>query len=323
MISNISFVIPVCNTEIIKFSRCINSIEKINIKNYEIIIVDDGSEEENTQKYRTFLKNHSNVKYFKNTNHGVSYSRNYGINNSTKKYIMFVDSDDYLLYESLNENDILLKGDIIIFNMINLSTRCESKYPFSSGTVSWKDLILDHIIKGSISSPCAKFYKKSFIKENNLQFNSNYVQGEDAFFNLEYLSFKPSIYYYNIPIYIYDYTLDSTISRWNKKFDQALIGKYDFYYKKKEILRKLDLNNINEILTKVENDFLDKTMHSYLILIKLNDINKINKYISRFKKERICFKKLNFKEKIYYCIMKSNGFVVRFLLKIVMLFKKI
>ena len=86
MISNISFVIPVCNTEIIKFSRCINSIEKINIKNYEIIIVDDGSEEENTQKYRTFLKNHSNVKYFKNTNHGVSYSRNYGINNSTKKY---------------------------------------------------------------------------------------------------------------------------------------------------------------------------------------------------------------------------------------------
>lgn len=315
MLENVSFIIPVYNTELDKFIRCIDSIEQINNKNCELIVIDDGSFEDFSKEYSIFLKKYKNIKYYKNLNNGVSYSRNFGIDHSSKKYVMFVDSDDYLLYDELNNINVSLDYDIILFNHINICNDKEIKYSFDEGIILWDDLIVDHARKGSVSSPCSKLYKLSFLNKNHLRFKTNYVQGEDAYFNLECLSFKPTIFYYNHPIYLYDYSPDSTIKRWDKNFDKALEGKYDIYFKKMEIIDKLNLNN-EKILLDIENDFVDKTMHSYLMILELNDKGKIKKYTNKFNESNINYKHLKTKEKIYYHLIRNKSRLTKKILKI-------
>jgi glycosyltransferase involved in cell wall biosynthesis len=98
----ISFIIPVFNTDLTFLKKCINSIISQNSKDIEIIIIDDFS----NSKIAKFLKNLKNkynfVKIFRNkTNQGVSYSRNIGIKLSTGRYISFIDSDDYILANTI------------------------------------------------------------------------------------------------------------------------------------------------------------------------------------------------------------------------------
>ena len=101
----ISIIIPAYNAE--KFiEKCLNSISL----DCEIIVVNDGSKD-NTD---IILKKKKNITIFNNDNHGVSYSRNFGIKNANGEYIMFLDSDDFwdldiveFLYEELLLLDFL------------------------------------------------------------------------------------------------------------------------------------------------------------------------------------------------------------------------
>ena len=84
----LSIIIPVYNGE--KYiKRCLDSIFTQSFENYEVIIVNDGSTD-NTKNILDELKN-DKLKIYNNENHGVSYSRNFGIEHSIGEYIMFVD----------------------------------------------------------------------------------------------------------------------------------------------------------------------------------------------------------------------------------------
>ena len=98
---DVSIIIPVYNSEFY-IKRCLDSVA--NIKNAEIIVINDGS----TDNTLEILKGYKNIKIINNENYGVSHSRNCGIKEATGKYIMFVDSDDYLntdmnIYDKNNE----------------------------------------------------------------------------------------------------------------------------------------------------------------------------------------------------------------------------
>ena len=90
---DISIIIPIYNAE--KYiNKCLDSILKQTKKELEIILINDGSTDNTEKIIKTYQD--KRIKYFKNDNHGIGYSRNFGINQSTSKYIMFLDSDDYL-----------------------------------------------------------------------------------------------------------------------------------------------------------------------------------------------------------------------------------
>lgn len=92
----LSFIIPVYNCE--KYiKKCINSIlsQKTSL-NYEIIIVDDGSNDNTKIEVSKFLNKYSKVKYYCQEHKGVSYARNFGISKSVGEYISFVDADDII-----------------------------------------------------------------------------------------------------------------------------------------------------------------------------------------------------------------------------------
>ena len=100
-----SIIVPVYNVE--KYiKKCINSILNQTYKNYEIIIINDGSTDK-SKKILESYKNIDNIKIINQTNKGLSVARNIGIKNASGDYLLFVDSDDYIdndLLENLNKN---------------------------------------------------------------------------------------------------------------------------------------------------------------------------------------------------------------------------
>lgn len=89
----ISVVVPVYNIE--KFiGRCIDSILAQTYRDYEIIIIDDGSTDESAQICDLYADNYNNIKVIHKKNGGLSSARNEGIRIASGQYICFIDSDD-------------------------------------------------------------------------------------------------------------------------------------------------------------------------------------------------------------------------------------
>ena len=318
--TSISYIIPVYNTETEKIKRCIISIEEFNkrikIKDYEILIINDKSNNEKTIKYKEIFKDYKKIKYFENkVNYGVSYSRNLGIKNANKKYITFVDSDDYLTREYIKNNKIEFKSNIIIFDMYIITRKTIKKYDFNNGKVQWKDALISHLTKSSFTNPVAKFYEKEFLIKNNIKFNEKVIQGEDNLFNIEFLSHKPSVYYYNFPIYVYEFYSLSTAKRWDEKFEQVKNNIKYIYLKRLEILENSNFKNKEEILKEINNQLVESSFGIYLTLIDINDKRKINEYVKQFKEYKIRKKDLKFKQKVYYDIIDKNSNALRLILR--------
>jgi glycosyltransferase involved in cell wall biosynthesis len=90
--------------------RCILScINQKNFRNYEIIVVDDGSNDDTIE----ILKKYSNeIKFFLNENHGIEYSSNFGVRHAAGKYLLRVDADDILMENCLeNLYATIISGD--------------------------------------------------------------------------------------------------------------------------------------------------------------------------------------------------------------------
>ena len=92
-IPEISIIVPTYNRA--KYlSDCINSVLNQTFKDWELLIIDDGSQDATFEIISPFLEKHENIRYFKHKNRKMGLSRNAGIQASFGKYITFLDSDD-------------------------------------------------------------------------------------------------------------------------------------------------------------------------------------------------------------------------------------
>ena len=89
-----SIIVPVYNVENY-LSQCVKSILRQTYKNFEIILVDDGSKDNSGKLCDQFVEKDERIKVIHTKNDGLSSARNVGIKKATGKYIIFVDSDDY------------------------------------------------------------------------------------------------------------------------------------------------------------------------------------------------------------------------------------
>lgn len=90
----ISIIIPVYN--VLDFiSECVNSVLNQTYKNFEILLVDDGSTDGSSQLCDEFGNKDNRIRVYHKKNGGLSDARNYGICRATGDYIIFLDSDDF------------------------------------------------------------------------------------------------------------------------------------------------------------------------------------------------------------------------------------
>lgn len=91
----ISVIVPVYN-KINDLARCVNSLINQTFDNFEIILVDDGSQDGSAGLCDLFAKEHANIKVIHKSNGGLSDARNVGMEKASGAYISFVDADDYV-----------------------------------------------------------------------------------------------------------------------------------------------------------------------------------------------------------------------------------
>lgn len=182
---NYSIIIPHYN-DFDRLCRCINSIPLR--KDIQIIVIDDVSNSEIVEKVKIFCENRDNIEFYQNTtNNGAGYSRNVGIDYSLGKWLIFADCDDLFTRDAFKFFDVYIKSefDIVYFDSI-INNEIKKKKVQESN----KDNITAFLTKSNVKKirtsnwePWGKMFKRSFIIENNIKFNSVKVMN-DAFFSI-------------------------------------------------------------------------------------------------------------------------------------------
>lgn len=188
--------------------KCINSILCQTYKQFELLLIDDGSTDGSAVICDEYARGYDNVKVIHKQNGGVSSARNKGIDIAEGDYIMFVDADDYVsptMCENLvsytdESTDIIISGFIEDFGEKQETVKVSDNICCSVDNLKQNfDLYYRLPL---LNSPFAKLYKRSLLKD--IRFNSNVSMGEDFLFNLECykrsnnIKFIPNAdYYYN------------------------------------------------------------------------------------------------------------------------------
>ena len=218
---NFSIVIPVYNCE--KYlDQTINSVLNQTYKEFEILLVDDGSNIETAKICDKYASLNENVFVFHNENHGVSYSRNFGIKHAKNDYIIFLDSDDYWNDNNLLQkiNDINNHDDFVLFGYkYYINGEYINKSIFDGcDLTSLKDLC-DKVLY--TSSCCLKAIRRELLIDNNIYFKENFYV-EDIEWNLRLAIVARSFKVLPESPYIYRVVQQSR----SKNFSYAMVNDY-------------------------------------------------------------------------------------------------
>jgi len=133
-----SLIIPVYNVE--KYlEHCLQSVQNQTFKNFETIIINDGSTDNSSEIIEKFKNKINNLQIIHQQNKGVSHSRNIGIKHATGKWICFLDSDDYISneYFFILNKYISDEIDIIEFNFETVDDNQKKKSDITKNVVPY------------------------------------------------------------------------------------------------------------------------------------------------------------------------------------------
>ncbi|HHV10179.1 MAG TPA: glycosyltransferase family 2 protein [Clostridiales bacterium] len=204
----ISIIIPVYNSGRY-IEQCITSITRQEQDGCEIILVDDGSNDKSRDICERYAQQYEHITLIRKENGGVSSARNAGMDKARGKYIMFIDSDDYLEPIALESIRSIIAGkeyDFVIYNYYTVHGNEKKAASFLNGLYSPKelfrhyDIYIKHMYYNSIFN---KLYKKEILDKNGVTFEPGATMGEDLLFNLRYAESVQEIYIYQCPLYNY------------------------------------------------------------------------------------------------------------------------
>lgn len=200
----ISIIVPVYNAGK-TLNKCISSILQQTFKDWELILVNDGSTDNSALICDEYVQLDKRIKVFHKSNGGVSSARNVGLDNAKGEWITFIDSDDWVennylsnLYQN-DENDIVASYFIAEGWREWVSVPLK-EYVYDEGQM--KDF-MDNCLLDFIYI-CSKLFRHSIIKSYKLRFDENISYGEDTLFVYQYLQYIKSVrtsseatYHYN------------------------------------------------------------------------------------------------------------------------------
>lgn len=220
-----SVIIPTYNVEIY-IEECLSSVINQTYTDYEIVIVDDSSDDKTVKIINKIINENEDIKikFFMNkVNMGVSYSRNKAIYESEGEYIVILDSDDYLLNNRLkimNDYLLLYNADILFDNLLYFY---ESKAPYTD-LYTLKEIRIEEISKLEIEDFILKDlgYLKGVIRRkillgNNILYNQDIQVGEDFLFYISIFINDANVYLIPESLYMYRQRRKSLSNNMNEK----------------------------------------------------------------------------------------------------------
>lgn len=223
----VSIIIPVYNGS--KYiDECLSSVVNQTYKNLEIIIIDDGSTDNSVDIIKKWSTKDNRIVLYENENHGVSYTRNFGIQKSSGYFIAFVDCDDvidsnfisYLTQLSNNTGAECVVSALSIYGTKNSNS--EELIQILEKPIIQCYLI--DLIEGYIGG---KLFHSRIIKENRIYLSTEIFVGEDLLFNFDYSKYCSKVAISNQSLYFYRIHGTSAFNNLSNLKWFSLIKSYD------------------------------------------------------------------------------------------------
>ena len=182
----VSIIVPVYNTE--KYlHRCIDSVLAQTYKDFELLLIDDGSKDSSGTICDEYAAQDARVRVFHKENGGVSSARNMGLDNARGEWITFVDSDDWISKDYLTEFAMHSDSDLVI---ADFTVEGEKHWNEDLPVGKWQGKDLNRIIEGSIgiariTAPWCKLLRRALVGQ--IRFYTELTTQEDSLFMFRYL----------------------------------------------------------------------------------------------------------------------------------------
>ena len=237
----VSIIVPFKLRDTVFFFQLLDCCIANERKDFEFVFIDDGNELEISELVKEKISRIKNSIFIRNdTNRGVSFSRNIGIDNANGKYIMFVDSDDLIdfkVFDSIksfletNSDDLCcLKFDYFIDNPRYSHQSFEKTNIITKDSISsihdytYFDSRLDQYL---LKSACGKLFNKDVIKRNGIRFKEELRHFEDYLFVTNYCSIVKRLSLLNGPTFYFYRNNPNSASR---SYDNNLLTDIKTFY---------------------------------------------------------------------------------------------
>lgn len=279
----VSIIIPVYNGE--KYiKKCLDSVLKQKYKEKEIIVINDGSTDKTDEILKKYI---GKIRYFKKANTGLSDTRNFGVEKSTGKYIMFVDSDDYI------EKDLLIKLKPYIDEGIEMIKYKARKVTEDGKEIKIMEGPVFDVTKGeeAFSKLCFTdelmeiawlyLYKKDLLKRNNFKFPKGLYHEDFGLTPLVILKAKTLV---STDICGYNYVQTQNSITRNEDYEKTKKKVYDLLKNYDNLVKEVEKYKIQK---KAKQDA--KIFFTNSILLRVNDLNKKDRkaFIKEIRKRKM------------------------------------
>lgn len=214
----ISVIIPVYNTED-RLKRCLDSVVAQTFKDFECIVVDDGSNDQSPRIIDEFAAKDSRFTAIHKPNGGVSSARNEGLKVSKGEWVVFLDSDDSIKPNHLEAMlSIVEDGVDIIFTGYEQNieeNKIAKGHQYDRHVYHGKDRIAEFLDSTDVLNymiPWDRMYRRIVIKNHNLKFDTNLSLSEDRLFCYQYLLHTSGIATISDITYVHDATDQNSLS---------------------------------------------------------------------------------------------------------------
>ena len=203
----VSVIVPVYNVEMY-LCRCIDSILAQTYRNFELILVDDGSPDNSGATCDAYAGRDSRINVIHKENGGVSSARNAGLDSAVGDYILFVDSDDHIAPEHIELLIPTDEEDLVCCSMTQSMNGTASFHNIRSPQIipkdKWEEDFWPFWKENAILSPCLSCYRMDILQQHHIRFDSRLHIGEDEQFNLQYFKYCKKIRFTQSCTYFYE-----------------------------------------------------------------------------------------------------------------------
>lgn len=318
----VSIIMPVYNCE--KYlTESIGSVISQSYQNWELIIVDDGSKDKSVSIIESYVEKDRRIRLYKNESeeHGPGIARNYGMEHISGKYTYFIDADDWIENDLLQDTVTLaekMDADIVPFGYIIEDNGKKIKKPLNPcGNFEYQDFknIANDIVRGTWAS-CEELIRTKVLQ--NVRQNK-YKTGEDICFQMDLLCNVGKVCGIDKEYYHYRIVKDSIShsNKWDDVFMESNIAVWD---KERKFLEYCGLDDSSQI---VKNAAIERyTWCLYCLCEKRCPLSLTEKYrqikyianmmeINKFKNKFECT--------VYSGIRKIVKFLVKYNLEMVLI----
>lgn len=266
----ISIIVPVYNSG--KYlGRCIDSILSQTFRDFELILVDDGSTDGSGAICDEYASNDSRIRVIHKLNGGVSSARQCGCDAVTAKYSIYIDSDDYVencmlqdMYDVITEKD----ADLVVCDyIINDSIGCQ-RYKKQIVSEESSKLLIDILEMRTFGALWNKLIRHSLYKQYNVSFIKDINYCEDVLVLAQLLKNKINTAY--VPKGNYHYCFDKSDSITRKYTEETFKTRILFVEKLQEILPEKDYKQAVDIAALYVK--LEANLRGYLPLRRFNSL---------------------------------------------------